>query len=939
MKPILWILGVWWILKYMLACIGLWNVKAHDHTETPIRAEDLHPEVRRHVQPWLNRLAEFGFSGPCFYRMESHSRLERVFCRMTHGGTKSIAELRILILPSGAAPRVMLGFYNFLSDGRILVTGETGACDHLPAHWLALFKRFKRVDEQLGAHQSRLKELAPLATAISPEDPASAMAAQHAATDQASVDAGLLERDPGDETAFRMRRTGIPWFALKVVKFSLPGLKVDSVKRADLALPGPALPAVEVGLPPGTSPEDGVERDLKKYHEAAGGKKKGLSRWAKLALLTVTLGLFAVFWNGGNLGGITGVIIGVLLLHEFGHWLPMKLFGYKNVTMFFIPGFGAAVSGKKQHAPAWQDLVVLLGGPLPGLFGGIAVMIIGYFYQGIPDFWLNAAGLAIIINAFNLLPFLPLDGGKIVDLLIFKDIPLLRLLFNGFSTLSVIAACFLPGLGVMRYLAVIMGLGLVRDVKMFGVLKEARKVAWAGQVNDEDTALRRIFKELRESGNANFVGSPDWLKRTQVVIEEVLRKRPSWLVRIGGLGFYGAVSLFPVLLLVTVVAVKASGLLSRSPSGMEHLAALRADLPKSTIHLSQEQMTPLNQLAINTETMLIDAEGQIPSVERVREIAKLLPEGTCREVDLLHWEQVRAFQSWGDSSLKSVDVWLESACLRMEKATDDGKNDESFRRSEIMLHAVRSLEPAISCRQREQLCDVQIRVLNNIAKLNGSGAITPEMQDRLKPRIQALRNLPDPAVEAFLIVDGWTEQQMHQPTSGYDVEDPGESHQDDAAFCRMFYKQIDDLKNSHRESPSASLAVARFWKKQGKAGELPQELPAGVKVTPAEAGFLHRFCDRKREIIWLQNAVLYAMNLDAYQKQHGCHPMRWDHAVPGGGMVDFVPGAVPSLRLTDARSAAQRAGPAWLGRNPAELQPSLHFPLCPVAEKTGTRRF
>lgn len=930
-----WIIGGVMCLKYGVVFVALWNLKHPGNGETPLQPEELHPEVRRHLQPWLTRLAEFGFAGPCFYQMESHSRLERVFCRVTHAGTKSIAELRIVILPSGVAPRIMLGFYNFLSDGRVLVTGETGTCDHWPAHWLALFKRFTRIDEQWATHQSRLKELAPLATAISPEDPAGAMAAQHAATDQASVDAGLLERDPGGGTGFRVRRAGIPGSALKVLKFSLPGLKVGSVKRADLALPAIARPDGGAGgLPPGTNPEDGVERDLMKYHQAVGGNKKGMGRWAKLALLAVTLGLFASFWKGGNLGGMTVMIIGTLFLHEFGHWLPMKLFGYKNVTMFFIPGFGAAVSGKKQHAPAWQELVVLLGGPLPGLVGGIAVMVIGYFFQGIPDFWLNAAGLAVIINAFNLLPFLPLDGGKIVDLLIFKDVPWLRLLFNGFSTLCVIVACFLPGMGALRYLAIVMALGLVRDVKMFKIRKAAGKVEWAGQVDDEDTALRRIFRELREGGNSNFVGSADWLPRTQVVIEEVLRKRPGWWVRLGGLGFYGAVCLFPLLFFVTLGVVLASGVLTKSAGGAEHLAELRRDLPEIKIDLTAEKMAPLNKLAVTTEMLLLDAEDEPSGVERVRRIARSFPEEAGREVDFVHWEHVRDFQSLGDSGMETVNVWLETACLRMEMATDGGKFDEGCRRSEIVLYAIRSLEPAVSCRQREQLWEAQVRVLKNIAKLTPSGAVTPAIQDRLKSGIQALRNPPDAAVEAFLLVDGWRERELLHLNDGPATPDLQAARQDDASACRTFYRQLDELKKGRRTQLPTCVAVARIWKTHGAANELPAEPPAGVQVTPAEADFLHGFCDRKREIVWLQQAVLYTMNLNDYQKQHGQFLPRWNHAVPGGGMMEFVAAPAPVLRLTDVRNEAQRAGPGWLGRHPDEAQPPVDFPLQPVAATT-----
>lgn len=930
------LIGMLLCLQFGMACVTLWNLKHPGNEETPLPPEDLHPDERRHLQPWLSRLAKLGFAGPDFYRLESHSKLERIVCRMTHSGMKSVAELRILILPTGAAPRVMMGFYNFLSDGRLLVTGETGTSDHWPAQWLALYKRFKRVDVQWETHQTRLNALAPMASAIWPENLTSAMAALQEATDQASIDAGMLERDPNDAKAFRVRRPRIPWCALRVVIFSLPGLKAGDARRLDLPLPAIPLPEVATGVPPTLLGRDQLaERDLEKYHQAAGGKKPGMGRWAKLALLTITLGLFAFFWKGGDLGEMTGIIIGVLLLHEFGHWLPMKLFGYRNVTMFFIPGFGAAVSGKKQHAPAWQDLIVLLGGPLPGLIGGIAVMVIGYFFQDIPDFWLNAAGLAIVINAFNLLPFLPLDGGKILDLLVFKDIPWLRLLFNGFSTLSVIGASFLPGMGVLRYLAIIMVLGLVREFKLFGVLKDAGKVEWAGQVDDEDTALRRIFKELRDGGNPNFVGSADWLMRTQVVLEEVLRKRPGWPVRILGLGFYSAVCLFPLLLFVALVGVMASGLLSRSAGGAEYLAELRADLPESKIDLTSEKMAPIEKLTVTTEELLAADEDHLPGRERARELAKSFPDEASREVDLLRWEDVGACQNLNGSSMETVEVWLETACLRMEKATDAGKHDEGLRRSEVVLHAIRSLEPAISYSQSEQLWDAQVRALKNLGKLIGSGAITPAMQDRLKPGIQALRNIPNPAVEAFLLVDGWTEREFQQLLDG----DSEEESSDDAAFCRTIYRQVDEFRGSRDTPPPISVAVARIWKSTGKASELPAESPAGVQVTPAEADFLHHFCDRQRELVWLQNATLYTLNLDAYQAQHRRYPEQWDRPAPGGGMMELVNGAAPILRLTDDRNEAQRAGPAWLGRTPDQVSPPVDFPLRPVVAHTGASRF
>ena len=42
------------------------------------------------------------------------------------------------------------------------------------------------------------------------------------------------------------------------------------------------------------------------------------------------------------------LLIVVLFVHEFGHYLAMKSFGYENVRMLFIPLMGAFVQGSKE---------------------------------------------------------------------------------------------------------------------------------------------------------------------------------------------------------------------------------------------------------------------------------------------------------------------------------------------------------------------------------------------------------------------------------------------------------------------------------------------------------------------------------------------------------------------------------------------------------------
>ena len=47
-------------------------------------------------------------------------------------------------------------------------------------------------------------------------------------------------------------------------------------------------------------------------------------------------------------------IIPVLIFHEGGHWVAMRLCNYRNLRMFFIPFFGAAVTGQNWNVPGWK---------------------------------------------------------------------------------------------------------------------------------------------------------------------------------------------------------------------------------------------------------------------------------------------------------------------------------------------------------------------------------------------------------------------------------------------------------------------------------------------------------------------------------------------------------------------------------------------------------
>ncbi|NBV12494.1 MAG: site-2 protease family protein [Sphingobacteriia bacterium] len=109
------------------------------------------------------------------------------------------------------------------------------------------------------------------------------------------------------------------------------------------------------------------------------------------------------------------IVVLVLLFHEMGHFVAMRHFGYKNVSLFFVPFLGAFVSGEKEKVSSKQQVITVLAGPLPGIIVGAILLILekwaGFYpVKGLPEVFL-------FLNILNLIPIIPLDGGKLFETL------------------------------------------------------------------------------------------------------------------------------------------------------------------------------------------------------------------------------------------------------------------------------------------------------------------------------------------------------------------------------------------------------------------------------------------------------------------------------------------------------------------------------------------
>lgn len=129
---------------------------------------------------------------------------------------------------------------------------------------------------------------------------------------------------------------------------------------------------------------------------------------------------------------VAAVLI-VLLIHEFGHFFAMKAFNYTNVKLFIIPLLGAYVTGKKPAISQRQMSLVILAGPVPGIIIGLCLLISTNYY---PNDKIEMLGKIFLgLNFFNLLPFIPLDGGRLLENLFIEQNHIIRIVFTIISIL------------------------------------------------------------------------------------------------------------------------------------------------------------------------------------------------------------------------------------------------------------------------------------------------------------------------------------------------------------------------------------------------------------------------------------------------------------------------------------------------------------------------
>src|SRR6266850_4573484 len=372
--------------------------------ETPY--DKLPEQVRTRFQPLVDELTACGFHSPIYHaiydRLQNTSIYWASFC---HSSGQAFARIhhRIWTTPHPARVYLFPTFVSAFADGTFLVS-SAGKPDSAAPTTVRTVRRVGASATNLWAlHQQELgREVTSKSAYLSdsPEHLRSVMELYHAAL-----------RD------FHLARRA--WRPMTPAEVK----QVEMMEEISRTCEAEGLQHAE------------VLAELYKLQQ----KKSG---WAAgVLLLVISLAVFIGAGSAQWSWKIAVALVPILLFHELGHYIAMRAFNYRNLRMFFIPGFGAAVSGQNYNVPGWKKVIVSLMGPVPGVIVGSILGCAGLILH--KTVLVKAAFLTLILNGFNLLPVLPLDGGWVMHAALFSRHYVLDTAFRGLAGVALLVGGFL----------------------------------------------------------------------------------------------------------------------------------------------------------------------------------------------------------------------------------------------------------------------------------------------------------------------------------------------------------------------------------------------------------------------------------------------------------------------------------------------------------------
>lgn len=236
------------------------------------------------------------------------------------------------------------------------------------------------------------------------------------------------------------------------------------------------------------------------------------------------------------------ILVLVILIHELGHYIVMRFFKFKDLSIFFIPLVGAFASGEKENITQRQNVIISLSGPIPGILIGCALM---YFaIDSGNDFLTRVANMFIYINLFNLIPIMPLDGGRIIKTLFTDNNLKINIAFHWIS----IAVLAYIAISSESWFLLVIPLFLFNQLRLQSQINSLRVNLYDKNVelnknytelSDRDYWLIRDEIALNLKGFENLIDAKRYVevpaeKRVINLVKQIIEKKPIKDIKILG---------------------------------------------------------------------------------------------------------------------------------------------------------------------------------------------------------------------------------------------------------------------------------------------------------------------------------------------------------------------------------------------------------------------
>ncbi|MHB1538162.1 MAG: site-2 protease family protein [Solirubrobacteraceae bacterium] len=143
------------------------------------------------------------------------------------------------------------------------------------------------------------------------------------------------------------------------------------------------------------------------------GQRKALLLLLPKAKLLLTAGsalisvaAYSLLWGWQFAAGF----VVLLFVHEMGHVFQLRREGISASAPTFVPFLGAVIASRSLGDDVGAEARVGLAGPVLGSIGAGACLAVGEATGS--GFFLALAYVGFLLNLFNLLPVVPLDGGR-----------------------------------------------------------------------------------------------------------------------------------------------------------------------------------------------------------------------------------------------------------------------------------------------------------------------------------------------------------------------------------------------------------------------------------------------------------------------------------------------------------------------------------------------